>query len=108
MLKSNSLLPAKLPKRLHRFFWDTAAAKVNPRTHPYYVINRLLDKGNLAAARWVVRNFSKETITDTLNQQKDFYPWNGVFWARYFGLPRQQVRCLEPSYLKTRRQLWPY
>ena len=42
-------LPAKLPKRLYRFFWDTDAAKVNPRTHPDYVINRLLDKGDLAA-----------------------------------------------------------
>lgn len=108
MRKPNSPLPAKLPKRLRRFFWDTDAAKVNPRAHPNYVINRLLDKGDLAAARWVVRNFPKDTISDTLKRQKDFSPWNGVFWARYFGLPRQMVRCLAPSYLKMRKQLWPY
>lgn len=108
MLRLNSPLPAKLPKRLYRFFWDTDAAKVNPRTHPYYVINRLLDKGDLAAARWTVNAFPQNTIADTLKRQKDFSPWNGVFWARYLGLPRQLVRCLQPSYLKMRKQLWPY
>ena len=108
MPKPNFPLPAKLPRRLYRFFWDTAAAKVNPRTHPDYVINRLLDKGDLTAARWVVNNFSKQTITDTLKKQRDFSPWNGVFWSNFFGIPRQLVRCLQPSYLKMRRQLWPY
>jgi len=108
MPKSRPPLPAKLPKRLHRFFWDTDAAKVNPGTHPDYVINRLLDKGDLAAARWVIRNFPKRTIADTLKKQRDFSPWNGVFWSNFFGVKRQLVRCLQPSYLKTRKQLWPY
>ncbi len=101
-------LSSSLPSSLHQFFWDVDAKKVNPATHPDYVINRLLDKGNLEAARWVLKNFPRDTIIETLKTRRDFSPWNGVFWANYLGVPREEVRCLNPSYLTMRKQLWPY
>lgn len=101
-------LPTSLPASLYKFFWDVDAAKVDPSLHPHYVINRLLDKGNLEASRWVLKNFSREVIVETFRTRRDFSPWNGVFWAKYLGIPREEVRCLEPSYLAMRKQLWPY
>ena len=101
-------LPTKLPKEFYRFFWDVDAEKVNPGKSPYYVINRLLDKGNLEAARWVLHSFPKETIIETFRKIRDFSPWKGVFWARFLEISREEVRCLDPSYLAIRKQLWPY
>ncbi|MBI5614083.1 hypothetical protein HY947_04125 [Candidatus Gottesmanbacteria bacterium] len=103
-----SNLPTKIPKELEHFFWDVKASTVNPSKHPHYVINRLLDKGDLAAARWVIRAFPKTVIQETLKKIRDFSPWNGVFWSRYLDIPREEVQCLNPSYLKMRKQLWPY
>ncbi len=105
---SEDTIPAKLPPHLYKFFWDTQAARVNPRTHPYYVINRLLDKGDLAAARWVLKNFPREMITETVKRLRDFSPWNGRFWARYLAVPEEEVACLQPSYLAMRRTHWPF
>lgn len=73
-----------------------------------YVINRLLDKGNLEAARWVLRVYPKATIKETFRTMRDFSPWNGRFWASYINLSEKEVACLNPFYLKQRRQLWPY
>lgn len=101
-------LPKKLPPSFYQFFWDVDAKKVNPSESPYYVINRLLDKGNLEAARWVVRNFPKEIIVETIKKMRDFSPWNGVFWGRYFNIPREEMKCLDPSYLTLRKTHWPY
>lgn len=81
---------------------------MNPRTHPYYVINRLLDKGNLAAARWVLKNFPREIIKETFRKMRDFSPWNGTFWARLLEMKREEVKCLQTPYLEMRKQLWPY
>ena len=105
---TTTVLPTSIPPSLYRFFWDVRAKRVNPRTHPYYVINRLLDKGNMEAARWVLKNFPKETIIETLKTIRDFSPWNGRFWARYLGVPEEEVVCLQPSYLKMRRTHWPF
>ncbi len=102
------MLPTSLPPSLHKFFWDVDATKTNPAEHPQYVINRLLDKGDLEAARWVLKNFPKETIVETLKKRRDFSPWNGTFWGHYLGIPEAEVACLQPSYRKMRKQLWPY
>lgn len=107
MLNKQSI-PEKLPVQFHKFFWDTDAKKVNPRTHPYFVINRLLDKGNLAAARWVLRHFPKETIKDTFRKMRDFSPWNGTFWVRLLDMKREEAKCLQPHYRAMRKQHWPY
>jgi hypothetical protein len=101
-------LPTSLPQEFHRFFWDVDAATLDPSLHPLYVINRLLDKGDVAAVRWVRRSFPEELIIKTIKTRRDFSPWNAVFWARFYGIPREEVRCLEPSLLQMRKQLWPY
>jgi hypothetical protein len=36
------------------------------------IINRLLDKGDLEAASWVLRHFSRELIAETLRTKRDF------------------------------------
>ena len=100
--------PTSLPRSLHRFFWDVDPLKVNPAEKPHYVINRLLDKGDLAAARWVLRNFPKEMIVDTLKKIRDFSPRSARFWATYLGVSEEKVICLQPSYLAMRRTHWPY
>lgn len=101
-------LPTSLDPALYQFFWDVDAVTLNPSEHPSYVINRLLDKGDVAAARWVLKNFPREMVIETLKTRRDFSPWNGVFWSKYLGIPREEVRCLQPSYLKMRKQHWPY
>lgn len=105
---STDALPASIPRSLYRFFWDVDPAKVNPRTHPYYVINRLLDKGDLEAARWVLKSFPKDLIIETLKTLRDFSPKSARFWATYLGISQEEVACLQPSYLEKRRMHWPY
>lgn len=103
-----SAIPTRIPEEFHQFFWDVDADKVNPKEYSTYVIHRILDKGNLNAARWLLRNFPKEDIIKTLKTVRDFTPRNAVFWTQYFNISREETRCLHPHYLKQRRMLWPY
>lgn len=100
--------PAVLPAEFRQYFWDINASDLDPNRHSHYIINRLLDKGNLRAARWVLRSFTIETIKETFRKRRDFSPWNGRFWSHYLNLSEKEVACLNPSYLNQRKQLWPY
>lgn len=102
------ILPTSIPKELHGFFWDVNASRVNPAKSPNYVINRLLDKGDLNAARWVLSSFPKEVIIGTLKTMRDFSPRSARFWATYLGIPHEEVVCLQPSYLAMRRKHWSF
>lgn len=101
-------MPTSLPPSLHKFFWDVDPKSVNPKKSPKYVINRLLDKGDLEAVRWVLRSFDKETIVETLKTIRDFSPRAGYFWSRYLHIPVEEVACLHPSYRAMRATHWPY
>ncbi|MEK7109846.1 MAG: hypothetical protein AAB441_01495 [Patescibacteria group bacterium] len=98
----------KLPKSLHQFFWDVDVKKIDARNKPYFIINRLLDKGNVEAVKWVRKNYSEKEIRETFAHIRDFNPKVGRFWSLFLQIPTEEVACLQPSYLKMRRTHWPY
>jgi len=98
----------KIPKSLHKYFWDVDVKKLDPEKKPYFVINRLIDKGNLEAAKWVRKNFSEEEIKITFYRIRDFNTKVGRFWTLFLKIPQEKVACLQPSYLKLRKSHWPY
>lgn len=93
---------------LAKYFWDVDVNKIDFETDYQYVINRLLDKGDLSAASWTLHKYSREKIVETLKTRHDFSPKSGTFWANYLNIPISEVACLTPSYRQMRRQLWPF
>ena len=101
-------LPKKIPKKFYGYFWDVDAKKVDPSKKPYFVIQRLLDKGDENSVRWVRRNFSENIIKETFTKMRDFSPWVGNFWQQFLKINRSEVLCLQKHYLSMRRSHWPY
>jgi len=48
--------------------------KAQPEKKPYFVINRLLDKGDIEAVRWIKKTYSKKIISDTFKTMRGFRP----------------------------------
>lgn len=101
-------LPARIPKRFWVYFWDVDPKKLDPREKPFFVIQRMLDKGNTDCVRWVCQNFPKATIIKTFKTMRDFSPWTGNFWSLVLDVPKNEMLCLREPYLSQRRTLWPY
>lgn len=91
-----------------KYFWDVDVNKLDLEKKPYFVINRLLDKGNAEAVKWVRKNYSDEKIVSTFTKLRDFNPKVARFWALYLKIPEKDVVCLQQPYLKMRRMHWPY
>ena len=98
----------KIPKSLHGYFWDVDVKKLDPEKKPYFVINRLLDKGDFEAVRWVMKKYNKEQIKETFGKVRDFNVKVGNFWALFLKISENKIACLQPSYLKMRKTHWPY
>ena len=82
--------------------------KLDPEKKPYFVINRLLDKGDIEAARWIKKTFSNEQIRYTLTGMQDFSLRSGSFWGLIYQVPINKLKCFQEPYLTTRKTLWPY
>lgn len=100
--------PTKIPESLYKFFWDVDPKKVNPQEKPYFVIQRLLDKGDLEAVRWARENFDSVTIQKTLKEYRDFSLKSASFWGLLYAVPTAQIKCFQEPYLTTRKTLWRY
>lgn len=98
----------KIPKSLHRYFWDVDIKKLDPNKKPYFVINRLLDKGNIEAAKWTRKNFSKDRITYTIQNLRDFSLRNASFWGLLYKIPQSKIKCFQEPYRTMHKTLWPY
>ena len=98
----------KVPKSLHKFFWDVDVRKLNFENKPYFVISRLLDKGDVEAVKWVRKNYSDKKIGGAFTKLRDFNPKVARFWSLYLKIPEEDVVCLQQPYLKMRKMHWPY
>ncbi len=98
----------KIPKSLHRYFWDVNVKKLDPKRKPYFVISRLLDKGDIEAVRWVRKHYSDKEIKETLKNYRDFSLRSASFWALIYNFSLKKVKCFQEPYLSMRRTHWPY
>jgi hypothetical protein len=98
----------KIPKSLHQYFWDVDVKKLNPDKKPYFVISRLLNKGNVEAACWVDGHYNRKLIKDTLQNYRDFSLRSGSFWGLIYKVPLSKIKCFQEPYRTSRKTLWPY
>lgn len=97
-----------LPKQFEKYFWDVDFKKLDEKKRKQYVIARILEYGDLEAVRWLLKKYQNRTIEKTLMTSRSFSERTANFWANYFSLNRNNIICLKKSYLKRRKELWPY
>lgn len=100
--------PKRIPKKFYQYFWDVDVKKLNPQKYPYFVIARLLDKGDIEAVRWVRKHFDDNLVKETLKKYRDFSLKSASFWATIYQVPKTQVKCFQQPYLSMRKKHWPY
>lgn len=81
-----------LPLELKRFFWDVAWERLSPTEHASFVIERLLEYGDLEAVRWVVHTYPPDKIAEVVKTSRRISPKTGAFWTLYLGLKEGDSR----------------
>ena len=96
-----------LPEHLRPLFWDTDFDQLRVEGHERYVIARVLEYGDVPAVRWLMNRFSKEQIAETLRRTRRLSPKSAHFWASILDVPTGEIRCLNRSFRRRHREIWP-
>jgi hypothetical protein len=99
---------SKLPPDTLRFFWDVDAGSLDADEHAHYVIERLLDLGDLPAVRWMLGHFPHQEIVNVLLTSRRLSRLSANFWALYFGVDKETVPCLSTPSRPEQERIWPY
>ena len=72
----------KVPIQFKEYFWDTDFSKIDPEKHQTYIINRLLEYGDVKAYRWLTQNFSKSKLKKIAKTSRQISPKTKNFWQK--------------------------
>jgi len=75
------IMRRKLPSFLKKYFWDVDFERINLKEHEYYVIERLLEYGDLRAIKWLLKNFDKRKIKKVLNSSRALSKKTKIFFS---------------------------
>lgn len=98
----------KLPSFLKQYFWEVDFNKLDMQKYPKYIIERLMEYGNLKAIRWMKNNFTNRQINSVLRHMRGFSKKTANFWALVQGVKKEEILCLSKEYLAERKTVWPY
>jgi hypothetical protein len=74
-----------VPERFRTLFWDTNLKKIHIKRNARYIIERVLELGNLDALNWLQRVYSVQNILDVLSTRRGVSDKSRTFWNLWFG-----------------------
>lgn len=89
---------SQLPQFLKPYFWDVDFTKLQVKTHTFFIIKRVLDRGNLSEIRWLLKTYGKSEIKKVVMSTKDLSRPTGNFWADILEIDKKEVPCLQKLY----------
>lgn len=97
----------KIPANFKKYFWEIDFDKLDFKKNSDYVAVRLLEYGNPYAIKWLFKNISSKKIKEALLKTRNLSPKSANFWAFYFNIDKNKLKCLNKSYLKTQKMCLP-
>lgn len=96
----------KIPKYLHRYFWDVNPETIDLAKHRRYVIERLLEFGDQESVAWMKKTFPQDEIVEVLKIARALTKKSANFWANVFGVPRDQLACFSKQSQEISNIIW--
>jgi hypothetical protein len=95
-----------VPVRFHPLFWDCDVAALDLEAHSSLILTRLLDYGDLAAARWALQEYGAARIRRFLIDRgwKTMSRKTIAFWRAFLHLENEP--CLQTSSRQDSRPFW--
>ena len=90
--------PLVLPSFLAQYFWDADATQIDLRRHRRYIIERILEVGDLDALRWLFRTYGEREIKAVVRRSRALSRPTAFFWAHFFGLNPEELPCIQRPY----------
>ncbi len=83
----------RIPSWLDPLFWDLDPQELNLNQHYIYIVERILNFGDLPALRWLFITYEKETIREAVTLSRGLTMKTALCWQNYFGLKKEDMRC---------------
>ena len=73
-----------VPPGLNKYFWDVDPMTLNVRRHSRFILERILELGDLDALRWAQKQYPTALIIEVCLMSRRLSPRSKNFWKIWF------------------------
>ncbi len=84
-------------------FWDIDPKTIDTERNARYVIERILDLGNLHDTRWLQAHYPEEKIKRVILMSRRLHKKSANFWRVMYHIPVTNIQCLQPAFRVKRK-----
>lgn len=77
-----------LSKESSRYFWDVDWATLDTSKNQAFIIQRLMECGDLAEVRWLLKSYPRETLQNEMRRSRTLTPKSAALWSLLLDSPR--------------------
>jgi hypothetical protein len=100
----DSTLPP--PAGVARFFCEIQWEDRIADEYPFYVVERLIENGNMEAVRWVRRRYGDDFLREVVCRSRNISRQTARYWQNVLDIPEEQILCLSKSWLNRPNRFW--
>lgn len=63
-------------------FWDTDPTKIDPQKHARYIIERIMDFGDVAEVRWMWKQYPKQLLRSVVQKSRGLHKSSKTLWEK--------------------------
>ncbi len=75
----------KVPSQFRAFFWDVDIGRIKVKKHSKYIIERILEYGNMDSIYWLQQVFPAQTILGVIGESRKVSEKSKNLWKTWFG-----------------------
>ncbi len=90
----------KIPSFLNKYLWDVKIDSLDLDENYAFVIERVLEYGDIDSFRWLIKNINKNKIVEVLKSSKKISPKTGNFFSLYFDINKKEVLCIQKPFIR--------
>ncbi|MBI2484187.1 hypothetical protein HYV71_03315 [Candidatus Uhrbacteria bacterium] len=99
--------PKKIQHKVFQFrqtlFWDVDPQTIDPHKNARYVIERMLNFGDMKDIHWLFGYYPKHQIKKVVVSSRSLHKKSANFWGLVFNIPKSHIRCLQAVPQKKQR-----
>ena len=101
-------LHQNLPQFLHKYFWDVQTESLDVKKNSFYIMERLMDRGDLKALKWLFECYSKKDLKKVFMKSRNISKFSRAFWAGYLKIYPLKTLCSQKEFLLPQKTAWQY
>lgn len=88
------------PQSIKTLLWDTNIQRISLDVHKQFIIERVLEFGDIQDMKWLLTKYSEKEVIEVLKKSKRISAKTGNYYSLIFNIDKSEMLCMKKPFTK--------